>query len=163
MIAYFLRKLDHIYRRRSGLLCFRIVWVSRSWCFFSKAMTDGCHFAEKFAARQDALDDASDEKGTVRSVNRRSLGADTCELVRDGVFVYYPIFAVISIVLFNFITCSAEQAFPDLLVDEVEHVDDSNLALAGSGDIELFVELASEHQFKDTFTDGHAKLEQLLL
>jgi len=126
-------------------------------------VTNGCHFAEKFAARQDALDDAGDEKSAVRSIDRRSLCADTCELVRDGVFVYYPIFAVVSIVLFNLIACSAEQAFPDLLVDEVEHVDDSDLALAGARDIELFVELASEHQLKDTFADWNSQLEQLLL
>ena len=56
--------------------------------------------------------------------------SNTCELVGDRTFVDKPVFTLILVVLFDLVSGATEETFPDLLIYEVKHVDDSGLAFA---------------------------------
>ena len=95
-----------------------------------KSVLDCCHFAKQFGTCQDALDDSCNEEGTVWAIS--SCLAHTGKLVCNWLLIDDPVFTIIPIILFNLISCSTKETFPNLLVDEMKHVNNANFSFASS-------------------------------
>lgn len=113
------------------------------------------HVGRQVHRKQNAFYDASDESSTVDLL----VGVLVCELVCDGVPVIEEEDVLVLIRLLQPLCPLSKDTFPDLVRDEVKHVDNSCLSLP----IALPEYFSEVDQFEYSGTHGSCKVLEALL